>query len=189
MPSNPAPTPASSAPSQRRWLNSQKVSFVSRRPRWPAKVSARRKARDQQRGTQPDGGIEPEQHAKHCHAEEPQQNARLKRSPLALRIEIDRNDPNKRRREPGHDPELGVADHAAVIQLVGGQRRSNGDGERKARGGGADVGKPALPPGFDRALVHRRLLSLSAPARHAPKPGQRIDPGDLVQRIALGFLQ
>ena len=147
-----------------------------------------RKARDQQGGAQPDGGIEPEQHAKHCHTEEPQQNACLIRSALTLGIKIDRKDPNKRRSEPGHDPELGVTDHAAVIELIGGQCCGYGDGERKARRGGADVGKPALPPGFDR-LVHRRLLSLSAPARDAPKPGERIDPGDLAQRIALGFLQ
>ena len=53
--------------------------------------------------------------AKHRDAEQPQQSARLRRSPLALREEIDRDDPNERRGEPGHDPELGVADHAAVI--------------------------------------------------------------------------
>ena len=69
-------------------------------------------AADEQPGVQPDGGIEPEQQSQHRDAEQPQQTARLRRSSLALREKIDRDDPNERRGEPGQDPELGVADHA-----------------------------------------------------------------------------
>ena len=111
-------------------------------------------ARQEQGGAQPDGGIEPEHKAEHRHAEQRQQRAGLKRAMLALRVKNDSDRPDEGRGEPRHDPELDVADHGAVIELVDCQQRGEPDGKREARGRGADIRKLALPPGFDRALVH-----------------------------------
>src|SRR6476620_7739778 len=47
----------------------------------------------------------------------------------------------------------------------------------------------APPPRFERPLAHSRLqTTASPPARHAPQPVERIDVGDLVQRVAPALL-
>ncbi len=118
----------------------------------PGKADEKDERSEEKRRTEPDIPLQPEQTCNHDDPEHPQQDAREESAPLGFDVEIDRHYPEKRGSESPHDSLLEIP--VVVKELVEREQCGDGDRERKARDGDAEIGKPASPPGPECSLAH-----------------------------------